>query len=44
MPVLAFTLFNQWSNRPGASRRMVLGGALFTAIVLACLFAAYLAS
>ena len=42
LPVWGYTVFNQWSNRPGAMGRMLGGCGVFAAILLIAMAGAYL--
>lgn len=44
LPALAYSTYNQWSARPGATGRMAGGCALAGAILSVAMLAAYLAS
>lgn len=42
LPVFGYSVYNQWSSRPGALGRMIAGLAVFAAIILATMLTAYL--
>jgi hypothetical protein len=43
-PVWAYSVFNQWSKRPGSTQRMLASCGVFVVIIASGMLAAYLAT